>query len=632
MTTNRFVSAFILTLSILGQVAEARPSSSIHELQDRDASSNRTASLDQLKTWWHPTGEINTRTPVQNGNVRQSHLYSVQVATTAASADYYDSFVYESIPRNGNGKICTPGDLTSFCDTDDQISIEADVGITMAWTQFLYGADTVLKVSRLNGEAITAGNVLIRPTNLDYNIEVADGAALITVPYNNNGVRFSVELQDDLYVYRNAGQGENSYYVQNANPNADNYVSSYTEDMPIVGNEPWNALLVFASPLPSEDKVPNDEPNTLHVTPGLVTGLDQISQSIVYFDPGVYWFTGEAHAKLSTTVSWVYFAPGAYVKGAVEYTSPDIDLKATGFGVLSGEQYVYQANPAEGYTNSKSDATSLKMWRGTSDTEGQTWTVHGVTMNAPPFNSMDFYGPVDTMSIYASDYKQVGAFFGQTDGMEMYPGSHFHDIFYHAGDDVIKTYYSDILAERIVVWKTNNAPIIQFGWYQRTLTNITVDHVDVIHSRYISQSKDYPRALIGSSASYVDADSTSTADINSYISNYTVSNWRSEGISPALLGINPLANIDTFVIENIWIEELAPDTTQVDMSTFRPFTDASNGDQIKLGASSPGNIGLTIKDYYVGSTHITFAADNWDSFSLGRLNIDGAFSGRWIVE
>lgn len=629
---NYIALALLLASNIITAAATAVPKSHQPFPNQQRAVVNNTASLTTLKTWWQPTGEINTKTPVKNGNVRQSHQYTVQVARAADSSSYYDSFVYETIPRNGNGKICTPGDLTSFCDTDDQISIEADIGLTMAWTQFLYGADVVVKVARNNGVAITAANVIIRPTNLAYKVQVVNGAALITVPYSANGVRFSVELQDDLWVYRNAGPGIHSHYVQNVAPQGNSYVSAYTSDMPIVGSEPRNALMIFASAFPSADKVPNSEATTLRVTPGLVTGLDKTTKNIVYFGPGVYWFTGKAHAILSTSVDWVYFAPGAYVKGAVQYTSGATSLKATGFGVLSGEQYVYQANPAQGYTNIKSDATSLKMWRGQSDTVGQTWTLHGVTVNAPPFNSMDFYGPVDSMSIYASDYKQVGAFFGQTDGIEMYPGSHCHDIFYHAGDDVIKTYYSNVLAERIVIWKTSNAPIIQFGWYQRTLNNITIDHVDVIHTRYNTQEVDYPRALVGSSASYLDPDSTSDADINSWISNYTVSNWRSEGISPALIGINPLGNIDTFLVKNVWIEQLAAETTQVGMSSYRVFTDANNGNAaVKLGSKSPNGIGLTIQDYYVGSTHITFAAGNWDSFSLGRLNIDGAYSGKWTV-
>lgn len=596
-------------------------------------STNGTANSSTLQTWWHNSGEINTKTPVQNTNVRQSHVYSVDVATSSSPNTFYKSFPYESIPRNGNGQICTPGDLTSICDTDDQITIEPSVGITMAWTQFLYATDVVVKVSRPNGTAITsAASVVIRPTNLGYTVKVSNGSALITVPYSSTGTRFSVEFQDDLWTYRNAGGGENSHYVQNVDPSGVSYVSSYTDSMPVVGIEPRNALLIFASPFPTEDLIPNDPSDTLYVQPGLVSGLDTTEKSIVYFEPGVYYCTGKAHALLSSSVNWIYLAPGAYLKGAVEYSSQALNLKATGFGVVSGEQYVYQANTAQGYTNVKSDSSSLHMWSGTTNTDGMTWTVHGVTTNAPPFNSMDFYGPVDTFKVDASDYKQVGAFFGQTDGIEMYPNSYVRDIFYHTGDDTIKTYYSDVLTERVTVWKTNNAPIVQFGWYQRNISNITVDSVNVIHSRYISQAADYPRALIGSAASYTDVDSTSDADIYSYVSDYTISNWRSEGISPALLGINALENIDTFTINNVYIEQLAPDTTQVDMSTFRPFTDASAGNKaIALGSKSPNGIGLIIKDYYVGSTHITLAAGNWDSYSLGRLNIDASVWGNWSL-
>ncbi|KAI0433187.1 hypothetical protein F5Y09DRAFT_299968 [Xylaria sp. FL1042] len=43
---------------------------------DVTAPGNETASLDSLTTWWHNTGEINYETPVQNENVRQSHVYS----------------------------------------------------------------------------------------------------------------------------------------------------------------------------------------------------------------------------------------------------------------------------------------------------------------------------------------------------------------------------------------------------------------------------------------------------------------------------------------------------------------------------------------------------------------------------
>ncbi|KAF7555077.1 hypothetical protein G7Z17_g2409 [Cylindrodendrum hubeiense] len=597
---------------------------------------NQTADLSELKTWWHNTGEINTQTPVQNFNVRQSHMYSVQIAVASDVTSFYDSFVYESIPRNGNGNIFTPGDLDSTCDgqncsEDDQISIEPDIGADMSWTQYLGSTDTVVRITRSDNGSVDPSNVTVRPTTLEFDMQLSGDALLITVPYSDDGHRFSVEFDDNLWVYRTSGPESNAHYVQNKNPGGANYVTAYDDTMPIVGVEPINALMIFMSPFPDSEYVP-DLTTAYHVPTGLVTGLDQVTESVVYFGPGVYWLTGSAHAVLASSVNWVHIAPGAYVKGAIQYESQSLDLRATGFGVLSGEQYVYQANTAEGYQNIKSDDSSLKMWRGYS-AAGTRWTIHGLTTNAPPFNSMDFYGAdLESFSVDASDCKQVGAFFGQTDGFQMYPGSYVRNIFYHVGDDAIKTYYSDVLCEKMIIWKTNNGPMVQFGWYQRDTGNVTVDAVDVIHTRYISQTVPWPRALVASAASYENETSTSVADITKQLSNFTFTNWRCEGICPALLGINPLQNIDEMTFSNIWVEMLSPQPLEIGTSTFRVFTDADNGGQaIALGDNSPDNLGLVIENFYVGNEKISFEANNWDASSLGRLNIDGQYSGRWTV-
>ncbi|KAH6884441.1 Dex49a from penicillium Minioluteum complex with isomaltose [Thelonectria olida] len=595
---------------------------------------NRTADSAQLKTWWHDSGEINTKTPVQSENVRQSHLYSVQVGLSSNPTDLYDSFVYESIPRNGNGNIFTPGDLDSVCDgtncsEDDQISIEPDIGVDMAWTQYLSAAETVIRITRSDNGSIDPDDVIIRPSNLTFDKSQSENALFITIPYSENGHRFSVEFRDNLWEYRNAGPGTGSHYVQNKTSSGLNYVEAYDDTMPIVGVEPLNALMIFMSPFPRAEYIP-DIDSAYHVPAGLVTGLDHVTESVVYFSPGVYWLTGSAHAILSSSVTWVYIAPGAYIKGAIEYTSDSLDLRATGFGVLSGEQYVYQANTAMGYQNIKNDTTCLKMWRGQSAV-GTHWTLHGLTLNAPPFNSMDFYGDdLSSFSVDASDYKQVGAFFGQTDGIQMYPGSHVHDVFYHVGDDAIKTYYGDVLCERVTVWKTNNAPIVQFGWYPRTTDNVTVDAVNVIHTRYMSQEEAWPRALVASAASYEDSTSHETADVSKHLSNYRISNWRCEGICPALLGINPLENIDNVTFSNIQIETLSPATTEVGMSEFRVFTD-SNGNAIALGDNSSDGLGLIIEDFYVGDQKISYESGNWDATSLGHLNIDKHYEGHWTI-
>lgn len=47
------------------------------------ATQNTTITSATLQTWWHDTGEVNYQTPVQPGNVRQSHLYSAWAQSAA---------------------------------------------------------------------------------------------------------------------------------------------------------------------------------------------------------------------------------------------------------------------------------------------------------------------------------------------------------------------------------------------------------------------------------------------------------------------------------------------------------------------------------------------------------------------
>ncbi|KAF2759830.1 glycoside hydrolase [Pseudovirgaria hyperparasitica] len=598
----------------------------------RDTSTNRTSDTDSLKTWWHDNGEVNTKTVVLDSNVRQSHLYSVQVSTADAD-DYYDSFVYESIPRSGKGQICYPGNYEDICPEYDGISIEAEVGITMGWTQFLYGSDVKVKVTRKDGSPINSTDeVTIRPSNRAYELTTDDGSVYVTVPYTpeTNGVRFSIEFADDVWEYR---KGDTGYdYVQNLLSSALAFVSTFTSSNPIVGREPRNSLLIFASPFPTDDLIPADSDDVYNATPGWVNGLESIEHKVVSFGPGVYYFNGDGYANLSHTVEWVYFAPGSYVKGAIQYNAPDVALKATGFGVLSGEQYVYQANPASNWSNNKSDATSIKMWRGNGITAGQSWLLHGITTANPPFNAMDFYDATESFTVEVADYKQVGGFYSQTDGLQMYPGSYLHDIFYHTGDDTLKVYHSNVRATGIVAWKTNNAPLIQLGWYPRTVSNVTLAHIAVIHSRYSSSLAYAPRALIGSSSAYSDLHATDTANTSCSLANITISDLRAEGISPALLGLNMLANLDSFLVDGVFIEELPPPVTYLDVANVTGFTDAE-GEKVALGADSAdtGGMGLTIRAFKVGNESVSFAKGNWDLDGLGRVNVDESYWGKWTI-
>ncbi|KAI1261668.1 dextranase precursor [Xylariaceae sp. FL1019] len=610
----RLLAPFIAAISLIC-VASA----------DVIAPGNGTANTSSLTTWWHETGEINYETPVQNGNVRQSHVYSAWVKSgDGTNETYYNSFVYETIPRNGQGNIVVPGDPSSTTTADDGVTIEETIWITMAWTQFLYSSDAWVKISRRGSIAnVTAADVTIRPTNLDLTV-TDDGAGniYILVPYRDAGVRFSVEFADNLYTYRDSCDTTTCDFVQDWNPDGPNYVSEFTDSNAIMGVEPHDALLIHASPMPSstDELVPDmSAPETYVVYPGdvPVSDLSSINNTNLYFMPGVHEMTATQHLILSSSVNWVYLAPGSYVKGAIQFTTSATTIKATGFGVLSGEKYVYQANVAENYTNVKSNGDSLRIWSGYSTPDvQQTFTLTGVTTNAPPFNSIDFTGDLDTISISQWDYKQVGAFFGQTDGTTLYTGSNIHDVFYHSGDDTIKTYGSSITVRDVVVWKTKTAPIIQYGWAARQMENVLVDGVDVIHMRYSSNGS-HP-SIIGANQVYDYAETqTDTADLSKTVRNVTFRNIRAEGIGGNLMRIVPLTNYEDVRIENVSLEQFPVRSTGIYESQLPIWTDES-GAQISMS-------GFVISNFTVGGVAISQAAGNYGPDDAGGLNIAPEF-------
>lgn len=526
--------------------------------------------------------------------------------------------MYETIPRNGQGNIIVPGDPSSVTTNEDDITIEADIWITMAWTQFLYSTDAWVKIARNTNSTTTtnsASNVIVRPTH--YNIQVkddAEGNIYILIPYSDSGYRLSVEFQDNIYEYHDECDTTVCDFVQDWHSDGPNYVANYTDDMPVMSAEPHDALLIFASPFPSAEYVPSVlDLDTYVVSTGRVPDLSSISQSTVYFPAGVYYMTGTDHAVLSSSVDWVYLAPGAYVKGAVQFTSAASTMKATGFGVLSGEQYVYQANTASEYTNNASNSDDLRMWSGNS-TAGvqQTFVLTGVTTNAPPFNSIDFTGDLDSISIDQWDYKQVGAFFGQTDGTTLYEGSHVRNTYYHSNDDTIKTYGSNVHVEDVVVWKGKTAPVIQFGWDSRNLTNVTVTGVDVIHMKYNANGS-HP-SLIGANQVYGMPESdTNTADLSNTVRDVYFGNIRAEGISGNLMRVVPLANYQNITIENVALGNSSVRSNAIYQSELPEWKDGS-GNVVNI-------TGFTVRNFTINGVKVCQSEGNTGPDSLGGLNI-----------
>ncbi|KAL9092930.1 MAG: hypothetical protein Q9159_000554 [Coniocarpon cinnabarinum] len=613
---------------------------------------NNTVSDSKLQTWWHQEGVIDSTGSIPDGSIRQSHKYAVQVAPVSNQSVFYDSFIYESIPRNGNGAITVPGDHSSVqFDAQDGVTIEPLLNTTMAWTQFLYNEDVILKITRIDNTTAPAStaNMTIRPTTNNYTTAASGASILVRVPFQGNGTRFSIEFEDDLVNYRtmatsptcvnssSVATGDCSY-VQNVNHTSGNFFTTFNSSMPTVGVEPRNALLIFASPFPSSDLVAQyNAPGVQSIQPGYVEHLDQSPASTLFFPPGVFWLGGKAHAYLSQSTTWVYLSPGAYVKGAFQFTATNASsLTISGFGILSGEQYVYMANPEADYSSQKSDTTCLRMFKGQAAQEGNTtFTLTGITMANPPFNSMDFTGDSQALSTNAWDYKQVGAWFDQTDGLETYPNSVVHDLFYHSSDDTLKLYHSNVSISDVIIWKKTNGPAIQLGWNPRNVSDVTVTNVSQIHSRYFTNDAAGTTgdALIMSTVFPDDATNMNTADTSCYLANVSISNLRAEGISPSLMRLSPLMNYDDLHVQGAWIEELSPIETGLQTSWAHKWTDGNrNGQPVQFGANSPTGMGVRIEGFYVGSEKIGFAEKNWDTTSLGSLDFDDFFWGGWTVQ
>jgi hypothetical protein len=572
-----------------------------------------------LRTWWHDKYTVNTDGPVAADEVRQSRKYDVSVSL-AGKQDWQDSFVYETIPRNGNGKMYDPADPDkeySLADGDG-ITVEVDAGINMAWTQFEYTEDVEVLISSKDGSQLgPASNVVIRPTNIRYEISSPDSnTVIIKVPYDAVGRRFSVEFQDDLFEYRSDG-------------------TSYIESGGLlVSKEPRNALVVFASPPIPRNLVPSKtSPEVQILKPGRIIDSTIKPKPTLYFEAGVYWVEkdghlGKSHITLDAETTFVYMEPGTYIKGAFEYTTSE-DFFTIGHGVVSGENYAYMANTAKSYVAEKDDRTSLRIFSHDTVNDGQKWTAIGPTVNAPPFNTVDLFPRNHTaheednkVLSEISDYKQVGAFYFQTDGPQIYAGT-TKDCFWHVNDDAIKLYHSDARVQDITIWKCHNDPVIQMGWKPRGVSNVAVSGLNVIHTRWFKSETVVPSAIIGASPYYTDPKVVDPARTIQA----TISGVICEGSCPALLRISPLQNYD-LTIENVKYESiLESDDVQLGQSLIGMSLGENEN------AYTPGQeqlkFGMELKNWQIGNEKVD--STNWQSDRLGQLNIHPDYWGDWSI-
>jgi hypothetical protein len=579
-----------------------------------------TADSAELHTWWHANHEFNTSTPTAPDAVRRSAFYDVTVATADDPSQRYDSFTYLSIPRSGKGKIgYTKEDGAEFADSAD---------LTMSWSTFLYSTDVWVDVTLTTGDSITsADEVTIRPRHLDFETElVGDDTIRVKVPYHSDGYRFSVEFDPEMITAYNDMTGVSGKLTTESAGNR------------AIHTEPRNSLLIFAEPMLAgadrERLVPTPEAGSIHYPdPGEVTDLGETSADIIYFRPGTYSMGSKHHAVLPENVRWVYLAPGAYVKGAFRFFhDTQARYKVTGFGVLSGEQYVYEADTDNDYDHlsgaSNCHATCVKMLQFASGPSQQRLDLHGITINEPPYHSFVVYGHEDRFSMRVQAYKQVGSWYWQTDGIELYRGSTMENTFFHANDDVLKMYHSDVTIQNTVIWKGENGPVIQWGWTPREIDGVAVRDTYVIHNRMSWKDVKFNTCVLNSSSHWMDMGSTTTADPTTTVQNMLFENIVVEGATNCAVRIYALSRT-----ENIHIKDLAIDSwndldTDSQVSHLQRYSNAG-GQQVAIGDEINEGRGIKLENYTVGGDVVTKDGDNWAADDLGRLGFDADLWDSW---
>lgn len=576
------------------------------------ATAQTTVNNATFETWWHPNHELNSTTPVADNAVRRSTFYDVKVSTVAAPNTKYDSFTYMSIPRGGREK-------WGYSDSDGA-EFADQANLTMSWSTFLYSSDTWVYVTLRNGATIASANdVKIRPTALNLQKEMVNSNTIrIRVPYSVNGYKFSVEFNNYLYTAYNDMSGTSGQLNANGVGRA-------------IHTEPRNAMLIFAEPklggAEATRLIPTSASGSIYYPPaGEVSNLDSVTQEIIFFAPGTYYMPYNYHARLPANVKWVYIAPGAYIKGAFQFVHDNQGVyKFTGYGALSGEKYVYEPDTNNAYQHriaSECHGSCVKLLRLQSSDMQQYLDFQGVTLVEPPYHSFVVYGNEETFQMRVENIKQVGSWYWQTDGIELYTNGTMKNAFFHSNDDVLKVYHSNIAIDNTVIWKNENGPVIQWGWAPRNMNNVRVSNTYVIHNKMYWKDVKTNTCVINSSPSWSSIyDQPSAAKT---VSNLLFENIHVEGKTNCAIRLYAMANTDTVHVKNLHIDS---------WNDLDPYSQASKFNRqsaaLWIGNETSSSRGLKLENYRVGGQQIYKAGNNWNSISTGRLDFDGELWENW---
>lgn len=360
-------------------------------------------------------------------------------------------------------------------------------GRSTSWTTFRTDSPTTIRITRLSGPFNTT---TIRPSRFKIaSQKTGENSVELTI---KPGQKISVEFDSDV---------------------RQNCFSAPPLGIPCV----IDSLLIFAdhqkttSPLSkySAEEIARIQPGkhseTLPVKnlPGTtadrcLAGLSR-GKRIIHFLPGVhhlgYW-------QVPDSVDHLHLAPGAVVFGAIDVLpqgrSPhNFDLKKTyldawfketlrshftitGPGILSGSQLPWHLTKDFSYSEEDVYWSHIKLLQ----IAATKISLNDLTLVDSPYWVLSFINDTDSRSQGRFDnFKMLGAWTYNNDGLPVPGGkdSSVENAFIHANDDTFKLYNSNGRIENCTIWQGPNGATFQLGWFAKTVRNVSIKNIDLIH-------------------------------------------------------------------------------------------------------------------------------------------------------
>lgn len=361
-------------------------------------------------------------------------------------------------------------------------------GRSTSWTTFGTSEPVKLRVTRLSGPG---GKVSIRPSRFKITPHPTGRSSVeFTI---TPGQKLSVEFAADVVPHAFTGPPHGVPCV------VDSLMIFADQNKP---GDPMadypEGMITRIKPGPHARSLPVKNLPDIRADrclPGLSKG-----KKVVHFLPGIhhlgYW-------QVPNSVEHLHFSPGVVVFEAIDVLPQNqhpgkVDLKKTyldswfqeelrsqfkitGPGILSGAKLPWHLTKDFSYFEEDIYWSHIKLLQ----IAAKEIILEDLTMVDSPYWVLSFINDTDSRSRGRfENFKMLGAWTYNNDGLPVPGGSDsvVRDAFIHANDDTFKLYNSNARVENCVVWQGPNGATFQLGWFPKSVSNVHLKRIDLIHN------------------------------------------------------------------------------------------------------------------------------------------------------